>query len=94
MEKFSSGKNSIFADEIIGRDQDAQDVYQSSPPVAQISFIVRGDYYQAVLSPWDYLCSTHSEDKPLPLTPELKAEFDAWDAASDEISDFPQEFDA
>ncbi len=57
--------------------------------LGRLTFIVTGDVYKAKESPWDYLCSdslrqaiyisTSSQEEA------LQKEFQAWDAASDEI---------
>lgn len=59
--------------------------FAKEPSVARVFFIVHGTSYKGMESPWDYLCATYPEERPLAIDPELKAELDAWDAASDEL---------
>ena len=84
MSKYPSGEKSVFAESDIYLTQEEHTSYVVEPPVARVSFIVTGDIYQGVESPWDYPCSTYPEKQPIAIMPELKDEFDAWDAASDE----------
>ena len=57
--------------------------------LGRLTFIVTGDVYKAEESPWDYLCSDSLRQAvyiaPSSQEEELKKEFQAWDAASDEI---------
>lgn len=84
MTKFSSAESQIFVEgEVyLSRQEDAG--HLSEPSVGRILFIVSGDIYGGVESPWNFYCSTHPEKRPMAVDPELKAEFDAWDAASDQ----------
>ena len=56
--------------------------------LGRLTFIVSGESYKAEESPWDFLCS---DLKPAlyiaapSQEEELQKEFQAWDAASDEI---------
>jgi hypothetical protein len=84
MSKYQSGEKSVFLESNIYLTQEEHTSYVSRPPVGRVSFIVTGDLYQGLESPWDYLCSTYPEKQPIAIMPELKDEFDAWDAASDE----------
>ncbi len=87
MSRFPSGDKSVFLQGEIYLSRQEQTSHLSEPSVATILFIVQGDTYKGVESQWDYLCSTHPEQQPIAVAPELKAEFDAWDAASDEASE-------
>ena len=59
----------------------------ASTSLARFTFLVSGDLYTAQESPYEFLCSpkpalyvaTPSQEE------ELRKEFQAWDAASDEI---------
>lgn len=87
MSRFPSGEQSVFLEGEVYLSREEQTSHLSEPSVARILFIVQGDVYKGLESPWDYLCSTHPEEQPIAVDPELKAEFDAWDAASDEASE-------
>jgi hypothetical protein len=87
MPNFPSAGKSIFLGGEIYLSRQEHSSTLSEPPVGKILFIVQGDLYSGLESPWDFLCSTHPEEQPMAVDPELKAEFDAWDAASDEASD-------
>ena len=87
MSKFPSGEKSVFLHGEVYLSRQEPTSHLSEPSVARILFLVQGDVYKGVESLWDYLCSTHPEDQPIAVDPELKAEFDAWDAASDAASE-------
>ncbi len=72
MINFPSAEKSIFLEEL------------SEPSIGKIHFEVQGDTYKGLESPWDFLCSTHPEEQLITIDPDVKAEFEAWDAASDE----------
>lgn len=84
MSNYPSGEKSVFLEKGVYLAQEEHTSYVSETPVGRVSFIVTGDLYQGLESPWDYLCSTYPEKQPIAVIPELKDEFDAWDAASDE----------
>ena len=63
--------------------------------VSTVVFVVVGDVYRGE-SPWDFLCSSYPErPEKRVYTPEtfqeesdLRAELEAWDAASDEVDKY------
>ena len=84
MSTYPSSDKSVFLAKDVYLSQHEHTSYISEIPVGRVSFIVTGDTYQGLESPWDYLCSTYPEKQPISITSELKDELDAWDAASDE----------
>lgn len=94
MRRYSSGEESVFMEGDVYVSHREIDAHLSDPPVARVIFTVVGDHYQGQVSPWDYPCATYPEEKSLiPIAPELKAEMDAWDAASDEALEPFDEFE-
>lgn len=87
MPNFPSGEKSIFLEGEIYLSQQEHSSYPSESSIGKVLFVVQGDTYKGLESPWDFLCSTHPEEQPIAVDPDLKAEFDAWDAASDEASE-------
>lgn len=83
-----SGEQSVFVEgDVYLSKFELGSHFTKAPSLARILFVVQGSRYQGLESPWDYLCATHPEERPLAIDPELKAELDAWDAASDNLPD-------
>lgn len=89
MLNFSSGGKSFSLEGEVHPSRHEPGSYLSEPSVGRVLFIVSGNLYKGVESQWDFLCATYPEEQPIAVDPSLKAELDAWEAASDEISENP-----
>ena len=87
MPRRPSGDNSIYLEGQVYVSRHERSSRLGDPSLARFLFIVNGDHYKGVEAPWEFLCATYPEAQQIAISEELRAEFDAWDAASDELSE-------